>query len=57
MHSDPHFPDCAPGQTVAAHGRLFFFEGKDIREEIKRLRKGNKLYGKPRAGGKAGRLE
>ncbi len=24
MHSDPHFPDCAPGETVRRTGRLWF---------------------------------
>jgi hypothetical protein len=28
MHADPEFPEIAPGQTAAVHGRLVFFEGK-----------------------------
>lgn len=38
LHSDPKFPDCAPGQTVRLRGWLSFYEGKDIKGEIERLR-------------------
>jgi peptidoglycan/xylan/chitin deacetylase (PgdA/CDA1 family) len=27
LHSDPVFPDCAPGETVSVAGRLWFVEG------------------------------
>ncbi len=37
LHSDPGFADCAPGKTVRAHGRLWFFEGEDIEAELARL--------------------
>lgn len=37
LHSDPKFPDCAPGQTQRIRGWLSFYEGNDIREELKRL--------------------
>jgi predicted amidohydrolase len=37
IHSDPVFPDCAPGQTVRLAGWLSFFEGPDVRPEIERL--------------------
>lgn len=37
LHSDPGFADCAPGKTVTAHGRLWFFEGEDIEGEFARL--------------------
>ena len=37
LHSDPKFADCAPGKTVRAHGRLWFYEGEDIEEELARL--------------------
>jgi hypothetical protein len=30
LHSDPVFPDCAPGATVEARGRLWFYHGTDI---------------------------
>ena len=30
LHSDPIFPDCAPGETVYCHGRVLFHEGHDI---------------------------
>lgn len=37
IHSDPIFPDCEPGQRVKATGGLWFYEGSDIKAEIKRL--------------------
>lgn len=37
LHSDPVLPDCEPGQTVRARGMLWFYEGDDIRGELKRL--------------------
>lgn len=37
IHSDPVFPDCAPGQTVWVRGWLSFYEGEDIAGELKRL--------------------
>ena len=38
MHSDPKFPDCAPGETVRAHGSLRFYEGGEIETELERLK-------------------
>ena len=37
MHSDPQFPDCSPGETKRLHGRIWFYEGKDIHGEFERL--------------------
>lgn len=37
LHSDPKFPDCAPGETKRLRGWLSFFEGEDVRAEFKRL--------------------
>lgn len=37
LHSDPRFPDCAPGQTQRLRGWLSFYEGTDIRAEFRRL--------------------
>ena len=37
LHSDPQFPDCAPGQTVRVRGLLSFHEGDNIEAELKRL--------------------
>lgn len=37
LHSDPQFPDAAPGKTVHLRGWLSFYEGKDIDAEIKRI--------------------
>ncbi len=36
MHSDPVLPDCPAGQTVRVRGKLWFFEGNQIEEEITR---------------------
>ena len=38
LHSDPLLPDCAPGETVTAQGRLWFYEGQDIEGELARLK-------------------
>lgn len=38
LHSDPIFPDCAPGETVHLHGWLSFYEGDDLQAELTRLR-------------------
>lgn len=37
LHADPKFPDCAQGETKTLHGWLSFYEGEDIRKEIKRI--------------------
>lgn len=37
MHSDPKFPDCAPGRTVRLRGWLSFYQGKDIEAELRRI--------------------
>jgi hypothetical protein len=37
LHSDPQFPDAAPGKTVRLRGWLSFYEGHDIEAEIKRI--------------------
>ncbi|MBI4327576.1 MAG: hypothetical protein HY674_20270 [Chloroflexi bacterium] len=37
LHSDPKFPDCAPGETRRLRGRLSFYEGTDVREEFRRI--------------------
>ena len=37
LHSDPKFPDCAPGETVSAKGILRFYKGGDIEAELARL--------------------
>jgi len=39
LHSDPKFPDCAPGKTVRLHGWVSFYEGRDIELELLRLKK------------------
>ena len=33
----PAFPDCPPGETVRARGRLWFYEGDRLDDELKRL--------------------
>jgi hypothetical protein len=37
LHSDPQFPDCAPGETRKLVGWLSFYEGSDIDSELKRI--------------------
>ena len=37
MHSDPQFPDCAPGETELLHGWLSFYEGTDVEGELQRI--------------------
>ena len=37
LHADPKFPDCEPGETQRLRGWLSFYEGSDIRSEVKRL--------------------
>jgi hypothetical protein len=37
LHSDPKFPDCAPGDTRHLRGWLSFFEGTDVAAEFRRL--------------------
>jgi hypothetical protein len=37
IHSDPKFPDCAPGQTRRLRGWLSFYEGDDVKAEFRRL--------------------
>lgn len=39
LHADPRVPDCPPGQTRKVRGWLSFYEGDDIRGELRRLRK------------------
>jgi peptidoglycan/xylan/chitin deacetylase (PgdA/CDA1 family) len=38
MHSDPQFPDCAPGETQRVRGWLSFYEGTDLEQELRRIR-------------------
>ena len=37
LHSDPRFPDCAPGKTVRILGWLSFYEGQEIEQELARI--------------------
>jgi hypothetical protein len=37
LHSDPKFPDCAPGETQRILGWLSFYEGTDIDAELRRI--------------------
>jgi hypothetical protein len=36
LHVDPFFPDCPAGDTVRLNGRLWFYQGGDVRQEIDR---------------------
>jgi hypothetical protein len=37
IHSDPQFPDCAPGERHRLRGWLSFYSGSDIEAELRRL--------------------
>ena len=37
LHSDPKFPDCAPGETQRLRGWLSFYEGTNIDDEFRRI--------------------
>lgn len=37
LHSDPIFPDCAPGETTRIKGWFSFYTGTDIEAELKRI--------------------
>jgi len=37
LHSDPKFPDCAPGETKRLRGWLSFYEGTDVQAEFRRI--------------------
>jgi len=37
LHSDPHVPDCPPGERRQVRGWLSFYEGDDIDGELRRL--------------------
>ncbi len=37
LHSDPKFPDCAPGETQRLRGWLSFYQGTDIQAEFRRI--------------------
>jgi hypothetical protein len=39
LHADPQVPDCPPGQTRKVKGWLSFYEGDDIRGELRHLRR------------------
>ncbi len=43
IHSDPFFPDAAAGQRVSSQGRLWFYKGDDVEQEIAR---GKELFTK-----------
>ena len=37
IHSDPKFPDLEPGESSRIKGWVWFYEGEDVDEELKRL--------------------
>jgi hypothetical protein len=39
LHADPRVPDCPAGQARKVRGWLSFYEGDDIRGELRRLKK------------------
>jgi peptidoglycan/xylan/chitin deacetylase (PgdA/CDA1 family) len=38
IHADPVFADCPPGETVRVRGRLWFYEGTDVEQELERAK-------------------
>ena len=38
LHADPVLPDCPPGETVRARGKISFYEGKEIERELARAK-------------------
>ncbi|MBI5093432.1 MAG: hypothetical protein HZB26_13455 [Candidatus Hydrogenedentes bacterium] len=38
MHSDPTFPDCAPGETVRVRGRIVFVDGAGVEGVVRELK-------------------
>jgi hypothetical protein len=36
IHSDPNFPDLAPGEEAVSRGRLFVYDGEDLKGEVGR---------------------
>ncbi len=34
FHADPQFPDCAPGDTVRLKGKLWFYNGNNVEEQM-----------------------
>lgn len=41
LHSDPKFPDCAPGEMQTVRGWLSFYVGNDIDAEVERIERLN----------------
>ncbi len=39
LHSDPKFPDCAPGEAKRLRGWLSFYQGTNVQAEFARIRK------------------
>ena len=39
LHSDPKFPDCAPGESKRLRGWLSFYQGTNIHAEFERIEK------------------
>jgi len=37
LHSDPKFPDCAPGETKRLRGWFSFYEGDNVEAEFRRI--------------------
>ena len=50
IHSDPVLPDCQPGRAVRLAGRLWFYEGDSVEDEIARARREFSTLSDRRAG-------
>jgi hypothetical protein len=46
VHSDPVLPDAAPGERASVSGRLWFYEGADIKTEKQRVLDALQVSGK-----------
>jgi len=38
LHADPVMADCGPGETVRVRGRLWFYQGENVEQELERAK-------------------
>jgi peptidoglycan/xylan/chitin deacetylase (PgdA/CDA1 family) len=38
LHSDPQLQDCKPGETVSVTGKIWFYQGDNIQNELERIK-------------------
>ncbi len=44
LHSDPRLPVCLPGETVSVKGKIWFYNGTDIKDKIESIKKQFSAY-------------